>query len=382
MPIASISSLTGNIAEGDDGVRYAKFRVDLTEPASGKVKFHIETKSTSLSDWATPGEDFGALDRDFRIAAGKTHKIIKVPVYGDTEFEAEETFGVSLSNVRGAEITPERLDQVAYIDIGNDDINTTPTASISSLTGDIKEGDDGVRYAKFRVDLTEPASGKVKFHIETKSTSLSDWATPGEDFGALDRDFKIAAGKTHKIIKVPVYGDTEFEAEETFGVSLSNVRGAEITPERLDQVAYIDIGNDDNNTTPTASISSLTGDIKEGDDGVRYAKFRVDLTEPASGKVKFHIETKSTSLSDWATPGEDFGALDRDFKIAAGKTHKIIKVPVYGDTEFEADETFGVSLSNVRGAEITPERLDQVAYIDIGNDDFALAAIGADDFLF
>lgn len=122
MPIVSVSRHTGNIIEGDDGVVYAKFRLLMSEAQQHKVKVHIKTLSANLSDWATPGVDFEPLNRDFVFKPGKIQKVVKVAVNGDTFFEADETLGIEISNVRGAELTPERLDRNEYIDIVNDDL--------------------------------------------------------------------------------------------------------------------------------------------------------------------------------------------------------------------------------------------------------------------
>ncbi len=118
-----------------------------------------------------------------------------------------------------------------------------------------------------------------------------------------------------------------------------------------------------------AYIESSYQYVTEGDDGETYARFRVGLTEASDSNVKVRVTASSISASDWATPGVDFEPLDRDITFRAGQTSKVVKVKIYGDTLYEADEPFKFSISNARGAELHLDTGKLSTFAQITNDD-------------
>jgi Calx-beta domain len=109
----------------------------------------------------------------------------------------------------------------------------------------------------------------------------------------------------------------------------------------------------------------------EGDAGTDVIRFKILLSSPSDEVVKVRATTSSTSLSDWATPGVDFETFDKMVKFNPGQTSKTVKVTVFGDTKFEADEPFKLELNDPRGAVLHPDRSKTYAYAEITNDDSA-----------
>jgi hypothetical protein len=98
--------------------------------------------------------------------------------------------------------------------------------------------------------------------------------------------------------------------------------------------------------TPSLSISDVS--VTEGNSGATSALFTVNLSAAASGPVT----VKYATANGTAAAGSDYTAASGTLTFAAGERSKTINVAVLGDTSFEADETFALTLSNPTGATI------------------------------
>ena len=135
-------------------------------------------------------------------------------------------------------------------------------------------------------------------------------------------------------------GDVLDEANETFGVTLSNPGNATIG----DGSGLGTITDDD--AAPTLSVDDVT--VVEGNAGTSVATFTVTLSSASANPVTFDWATASGS----ATAGTDYVAANGNRTIAAGATTTTFAVTVNGDVLDEANETFGVTLSNPGNATI------------------------------
>jgi len=99
---------------------------------------------------------------------------------------------------------------------------------------------------------------------------------------------------------------------------------------------------------PTPSLSITDVSVTEGNSGTTSALFTVNLSAAASGPVT----VKYATANGTATAGSDYTAASGTLTFAAGERSKTINVAVLGDTSFEPDETFALSLSNPTGATI------------------------------
>jgi hypothetical protein len=113
----------------------------------------------------------------------------------------------------------------------------------------------------------------------------------------------------------------------------------------VDEVADAKVVIDEEPETPTLSIDDAT--VAEGDAGTTTATFTVTLSEaPGSGET---VTVDYATSDGTATAGTDYVAATGTLTFAEGETTKTIAVTVNGDTTFETDETFNVTLSNVTG---------------------------------
>ncbi len=328
-PNLSINDVSA--AETNSGTTTFSFTVALSSPApAGGVSFNVDT--TNGTAIAADG-DYSALSTTGNIAEGLSAATVDVTINGDTDFESDETFYVDVTSVVGATVS----DGQGQGTITNDDV-ALPILSINDVT--IAEGNSGTTIYQFTVSMDATSAGDVTFNIDTADNTAT---IADNDYFLLSTTGTIAASSLSTTVDVTVNGDANIESTETFYVNVTSPSGATIG----DGQGVGTITNDDA-ATPQISISNVSG--PESDAGTNTLTFNISLDIPAlAGGVTFDIDTSDGS----ATAGSDYAANSADaVTIAAGDSATTFNVTVNGDTTFEADETFTVTLSNVTGATV------------------------------
>jgi hypothetical protein len=337
-PTPTISIYDAFVTEGDLGTQYMNFQVALSAPSATDVSFTFGTADGS----AVAGTDYVATGPFTQtITAGGNLVMFMVPVNGDTEIEANENFFANLSNVSGATL----LDGQAVGTIYNDD--QPPSLRVEDIS--IEEGDGGSKLATFTVSLSRTWGSDVSFDVATSD----DTATAGSDYIALALAHQvIPAGQTSKDFTVTINGDTAVEPIEYFKFTLGNVSGADVQ----DGDAVAAILNDD---LPSLSVGDVV--ITEGDSGSKLANFTVSLSAPAPAQVPYQIGTSDLS----AQSGSDYASNGGSYAFQQGESSQVFSVEIDGDTVYEPDETFAVTIVDAYGATIA----DGEAIGTISNDD-------------
>lgn len=256
------------------------------------------------------------------------------------------------ASVAGLTATGGRLDVAAAL-------NAAPPVGITISGGSVVEGNSGTVQLAFTVSLSAPAANVVTVNYATGGGT----ATAGSDYVAQSGPLSFAPGETSKTILVDVIGDTAFEANETFAVTLS---GASANARVQTASATGTITNDDVQpppVTPTLAIASVSALENTG-----WFQFTVTLSQALSTKVTVRFAT----LNGTAVAGRtgDYTATSGTLTFNPGETSKVVSVAVRNDSAVEADETFFVDLSRASGATIATGRGTGT----IVNDDVALAA--------
>lgn len=192
----------------------------------------------------------------------------------------------------------------------------------------LAEGDNGSADLVFPVVLDRPALTDVTVHYQTRDDS----ARAGEDYVAISGALTIPAGARTAQIVVPVVGDTNGEAPETFYVALHTVSN---------NARLVVAGNVGEIVDDEPRVSVTQADAYEGDSGSTDLVFTVMLDKPAVTDVMVAYAT-----ADGSATGGDYTPASGTILIPAGQTHAFVHVSVTGDTMIEGDESVVLTLNS------------------------------------
>ena len=346
----SIANVTET--EGDDLV----FDVTL----SGEVDVDtVITYSTADGSATTADSDYiGQIAETLTITAGETNGTITVATTADNKVEADETLSVNLTSVAASGRDVTVLAGTGTGTIQNDD---SATISIVDLT--VTEG------GNLAFDIT--LSGEVDVNtVITYSTEDGLATTADSDYTAQTaQTLTIAAGETSGTITVVTTDDDKVEADETLGVTLTDVAagGRDVTFSD-GRVTLTGVGTVTNDDSATVSIADAA--VIEGGDLV----FNVTLTEAVDVGT---VITYSTADGSATTADSDYtGQIGQLLTIAAGQTSGTITVATTTDVQSEPNETLSVTLTGVAASGRDVTILDGTGQGTIQNDDSSTVSVG------
>ena len=343
-PQVSISPPTISQPEGDSGNTLYIYTITLSNASD-----QIITVDYSTNDGSATLVDSDYQDNDgiltFNPGEPLTQQIIAA-VNGDTKFENDEDFTVTLNSAINAIINP--AGDTARVIIENDD--PMPTVSISPLTISQSEGDSGTTLYTYTVTLSNASDQIITVDYTTNdgSATLAD-----NDYQDNDGSLTFNPGQplTQQII-VAVNGDTDVENDEDFTVTLNSATNANINASADTSTGII--VNDDTPPPPVpqVSIGPPTISQPEGDSGTTLYTYTVTLSNASDQIITVDYTTNdgSATLADNDYQDND-GSLT--FNPGGSLTQEIV-VAVNGDTKFEADEDFTVTLNSANNATINP----------------------------
>jgi Calx-beta domain/Right handed beta helix region/Domain of unknown function (DUF4214) len=287
LPRLTINDVTHS--EGDAGTTDYTFTISLSRDTDQTVTVDYATANNT----ATEPSDYTALPTTtLTFNPGETTKMVTVQVKGDTDFEADETFFVNLSNVN-ANATIQDGQGVGAIN--NDDAQ--PSFAINDVTH--MEGNAGTTIYTFTVTKSGNTllPSAVNFTTQDGSATLAD-----NDYQLNAGTLNFTATDTTQQITVLVNGDTTIEPDEAFNVHLSGAVNATIT----DADGTGTIQNDDS-TTISGRVTYQSGSL-----GVRT------VTMTLTGNNGFVTQTTMTdSNGDYAFTNVPVG---NDYTLTPSKT--------------------------------------------------------------
>jgi hypothetical protein len=322
----------------------------LVEAGSGQVSSATLTltlsapaTSTTTVDWATvsgtatAGVDFEAASGTVSFAAGSTTAQITVPILGDGQWEADESFTVVLSNPVGLTIA----DADGVVTIQNDDAQ--PVVSVTVLDG--AGAETGRDPISFQVTRSANTVGLIVVDLGWSGT-----ATFGSDYtlavtgGTLSADglrLTLNDGASSALISVIPVDDSLSEAAEGVTLTLKAGSGYAVgTATASGTIADNDLAQ------PVLAIASTS--VVEGSRGTTTVAVTVTLSAPSTSTVKVNYTTSNGT----AIAGSDYQATSGTLSFAPGVTSLKINVSVVADKIKEPNETFSILLSNPIGAVI------------------------------
>jgi uncharacterized repeat protein (TIGR01451 family) len=209
-----------------------------------------------------------------------------------------------------------------------------PTVSVGDVSA--VEGSSGVTAFDFTVSLSTVSTQAITVEYATADGT----ATAPSDYTASSGTVPIDPGQPSATVAVDVAGDATFETAETFVVNLTGASGATVE----DGTGLGTITDDD----PPPSLSVDDPVVTEGNSGITVAAFTVTLAGATERTATVDFATSDGT----ATAPDDYGAVGGTLTFLPGQTSQPVLVPVSGDTDPEADETFFLGLSNATDASI------------------------------
>jgi MSHA biogenesis protein MshQ len=245
----------------------------------------------------------------------------------------------------------------------NTNCSSPPSLSINNAA--LTEGNSGSSNLSFTVSASGTSVSAITVNYATANGTASGGAScfGGIDYLSQSGTLSIPAGSTSGTIVVPVCGDTLYETNETFTVSLSSPSFANLgTP----NVGTGTINNDD--SAPSLSINNNSS--AEGNSSTTPFTFTVSLSS-ASGvttSVLYATADGTATGGTACTSGIDYLSQSGTLSIPALSTSGSIGIQVCGDTVFEPDETFTLTLSSPTNATLGSPSVGTATII---NDDAA-----------
>jgi predicted RNA-binding Zn-ribbon protein involved in translation (DUF1610 family)/acetyltransferase-like isoleucine patch superfamily enzyme len=333
----TLSIGNASVTEGNSGTTTMTFTVTLSTAATSNVAVNYATSNGIAT---TADSDYVATSGTLTFTSGQSSKTISVTVNGDIKFEANETFTMTLSGATGATISTA----MGTGTITNDD--TAPTLSIASAS--FTEGNSGTSMMGFTVTQSAVSglATTVIFGTSAGSAIAGASCAAGIDYVTAGGTVTIAAGATTGTISVTVCGDLVYELDETLTVTLSSPTNATITSPS----ATGTISNDD--AVPTLSIASASkAELIGGTSNLTFT-----VTQSAASAfdttVTYATSPGTANAGSSCAATVDYVTANGTATISAGSTTATINVSICGDTLYEPNETFTVTLSSPNNASI------------------------------
>ena len=210
----SLSVSSSSVTEGNSGTSSLNFTVNRSV-GSSPISTSVTVNYSTSNGTATAGQDYTAVPNGtLIIPAGQTSGTISVQVIGDTLFEPNETFTLTLSNPQGAAIATGQGAVTGTII--NDDFGGQLKFSIESYT--VSESDGN---AAITVTRTNGAASNVTVNYAASNGT----ATAGQDYNASSGTLAFGANETSKTFNIPILNDSISEPNETVNLTISGTTG-------------------------------------------------------------------------------------------------------------------------------------------------------------
>ncbi|MBY6069332.1 hypothetical protein KUW17_21490 [Leisingera aquaemixtae] len=336
-PVISLAAANAveSIGAGFGGI--VVFTITLSKPSADTVEVNYRSRAGSADE----DIDYPGFDGTVVFAPGETSKTVEVRVRHDTVTETDENFGIELFDPAGGIFAGKSkvLRADAFI-LDDDGANLDRALMVSSPV--IVEGNGGARSALFEVQLSDPAASLLEFDYTTQDGS----AVAGDDYTAQSGKLRFAPGQTKAVVEVELTGDRTVEPSEFFHLAVTPTSDLGSTAEGLVGTATI-LDDDGAGKRPVLSVSAADAVESIGAGFGGTVVFTLTLSKPAADAV----EVDYSSVAGSATEGIDYPAFSDTLVFAPGETSKTVEVRVRHDNDIESDESFGIKLSGLSGAE-------------------------------
>ncbi|MFN5513449.1 MAG: Calx-beta domain-containing protein [Cyanobacteriota bacterium] len=321
----------------------------VTLVRSGNLTGSVSVTLNLTNGTATAPSDYTNTPITVNFADGENSKIVTIPIVNDSQFEADETVNLTLSNPQGGAVLGDQT--TAVLTILNDDLPQPGTILLNSGAYTVNENGTA--------NITLIRSGGSDGEVSVTLTPADGTATAGSDYNDSPITVTFANGQTSRTVTIPLLDDAQFEPVETVNLTLSNPTGGAVLGTQSTAVLTII----DNDAVPGV-IQFSNGAYSVNEDGTPVTAVTLTRTGGSDGAVSVRVNLTNGT----ATAGSDYNNAPITVNFADGETSKIVTIPIVNDSQFEADETINLSLANATGGATLGAQ--NTALVTIIDDDF------------
>ena len=317
--------------------------LEFTVSLTGQAQSDVTVLVTIEADSAVEGTDYTALaPTTLTFETGQTSKTVTVNSLGNNVADGTKTFNAKLSSPTIATITKA----VGLGTIQDDEIITASIAAAETAEGNA----GGNNQLEFVVTLSSAATGAMSVSYNTADGAATGVSATSADYTpVVNGTLSFALNETSKSIYIDITGDATPEDHEVMTVTLSGATpSSDIAVSTTAGSATGTITNDDPHLTVNASITS-PGAVAEGNSGETDVTFNINLDAAST-----QVVTVDYTVAAGDTDASDITGAGGTHTFQAGETSKEVIVKVIGDTAFETDESFTVTLTGATGAITSP----------------------------
>lgn len=321
-------TLDVTIEDDDTGISFSATTANVSEDGTNivvNVRRTGDTSATNTVDYATAdigalaGSDYTSTSGTLTFAPGDTNHTITVSITADSSYETNETFRISLSDPEGGAALGAASNIVVTILEDDSTIGFTASTALGNENGST-------------VTLTLTRSGGTNSTATVDFLTADATATAGDDYTSSNATVSFGAGIRTRTVTIPLLNDSDVEGDETFTVTLTNIVGA-------------DFGTHTNSTVTIRDNDSLF-EFSTNAVSVNESAGSVTLTVARSGGTGGSASVRyATGTNGSASATTDFTARSGTLTFAAGETNKTLSITLRGDTTYETNETFNVTLN-------------------------------------
>jgi Tol biopolymer transport system component len=196
---------------------------------------------------------------------------------------------------------------------------------VTMTPAEVTEG----RPAPITFTLARPSDEPAVFRVRTVEGTAT-----ARDFTPVDQTVTIAPGETTASLAVQTTDDAMDEPDEALTLAVTAIEGVTAGPPVTVKIL-------DDDAPPALSVTDV--DMAEGDLGFTDAVFTLRLSAESGWTVK----ARAATVDGTAAAPDDFTATAAALAFAPGETEKTVRVPIFGDTQAEADEAFTLALDGL-----------------------------------
>lgn len=328
------NAATFTITEGNSGTANAQIAVRRAYDTASAVTVQYAAAGVTAAE----GQDYEATSGTLSFASGETLKIINVPVMGDTSYENDETFTVTLSNPGGGAKLGSRT--VNTVTIVNDDQQPLNHGQVELSAATYNVAENGTKLS-VTVNRAGGTDGAVSVdYITSNGTALS-----GTNYTAASGTLNWAdADGAAKTFDVNITDNDVYGGDKTFNIMLSNVTGGASLGTNYRSVATI---QENEAATPgTINLSAASYSVVEN-----TSQGKVTITVTRTGGSVGAASVNYTTGGGTAVSGVNYTTASGTLNWAEGdSTSKTISVPIINNSTYDGNKTFNVTLADAVGA--------------------------------